>query len=279
MSGLEEQGLGAESEDLFRAAKKALSPSMADRDRVRARLALKIGVGAAVATVATTSSKAAASAAGAGAAGAAATKTTAAAGIPLFAKIVAPLVIASAVGTVAVAPHVVSRASTTSTTTSRSTDHKETSTSPVSGRPAPAITSVPADPAPATAVSIDDLPNAETSPRAPHVRTAPKARAAAQPTDDTSDEARAREEEAALALQIDAALRANDMARAARLADEHQRRFPNGLLTEEREGARVLIRCSSTPSAAIASEFLQAHPRSPMRARILAACATERAVE
>lgn len=278
MSGLEEQGLGAESEDLFRAAKKALSPSMADRDRVRARLALKIGVGVAVATVATTSSKAAASAAGAGAAGAAATKTTAAAGIPLFAKIVAPLVIASAVGTVAVAPHVVSRASTTSTTTS-STDHKETSTSPVSGRPAPAITSMPADPAPAAAVSIDDLPNAETSPRAPHVRTAPKARAAAQPTDDTSDEARAREEEAALALQIDAALRANDTARAARLADEHQRRFPNGLLTEEREGARVLIRCSSTPSAAIASEFLQAHPRSPMRARILAACATERAVE
>ncbi len=274
MSGLEEQGLGAESEDLFRAAKKALSPSMADRDRVRARLALKIGVGAAVATVATTSSKAAASAAGAGAASAAATKTTAAAGIPLFAKIVAPLVIASAVGTVAVAPHVVSRASTTTTTTTATA-----AATTLAAKPPPPVTNAKADPAPAAAVSIDDLPNAETSPRAPHVRTAPKAASRAQPTDDTSEEARAREEEAALALQIDAALRANDMARAARLADEHQRRFPNGLLSEEREGARVLIRCSSTPSAAIASEFLQAHPRSPMRARILAACATERVVE
>lgn len=276
MSGLEEQGLGAESEDLFRAAKKALSPSMADRDRVRARLALKIGVGAAVATVATTSSKAAASAAGAGAAGAAATKTTAAAGIPLFAKIIAPLVIASAVGTVAVAPHVVSRASTTTTTATATAAATTLAAKP----PPPVFTNAKADPAPAAAaVSIDDLPNAETSPRAPLVRTAPKAASRAQPTDDTSEEARAREEEAALALQIDAALRANDTARAARLADEHQRRFPNGLLTEEREGARVLIRCSSTPNAAIASEFLQAHPRSPMRARILAACATERGVE
>jgi hypothetical protein len=73
---------------------------------------------------------------------------------------------------------------------------------------------------------------------------------------------------------MDAALRAGDGARALRLADDHERRFPDGLLVEEREGARVVARCSSAPSAAAADEFLRAHPRSPMRVRILSVCGT-----
>jgi hypothetical protein len=84
----------------------------------------------------------------------------------------------------------------------------------------------------------------------------------------------ARDEEAALVAAIDAALRAGDVAGASRLADDHQRRFPAGLLVEEREGARVIARCTTSASAGAADAFLRAHPRSPMRSRILAACGT-----
>ena len=85
-------------------------------------------------------------------------------------------------------------------------------------------------------------------------------------------------EEAALVGAIDAALRSGDSGGALRLAAEHQRRFPQGVLVEEREGARVVARCSygRGPSASdAATAFLATHPRSPMRARINAACGTE----
>ena len=75
-----------------------------------------------------------------------------------------------------------------------------------------------------------------------------------------------------------AALRSGDSGGALRLAAEHQRRFPQGVLVEEREGARVVARCSSGrgPSASdAATALLATHPRSPMRARINAACGTE----
>jgi rhodanese-related sulfurtransferase len=83
-------------------------------------------------------------------------------------------------------------------------------------------------------------------------------------------------EEASLVGAIDAALRGGDGAGALGLAAEHERRFPHGALAQEREGARVVARCmSGQRSAAAASSFLAAHPRSPMRARIGAACGTE----
>ena len=57
------------------------------------------------------------------------------------------------------------------------------------------------------------------------------------------------------------------------LAAEHERRFPRGTLAQERDGARVVARCmSGAKSSSGAEAFLAAHPRSPMRARIVAAC-------
>jgi hypothetical protein len=82
------------------------------------------------------------------------------------------------------------------------------------------------------------------------------------------------EQEARLVGEIDNALRTSNPAAALRLVAEHQRRFPHGVLAEEREGARVVARClsGSVAGAAGAARFVAAHPRSPMRARILASC-------
>jgi hypothetical protein len=80
-------------------------------------------------------------------------------------------------------------------------------------------------------------------------------------------------DEVALVAEIDAALRAGDGGRAMQLASDHERRFPRGLLVEEREGARVIARCMGG-SRSGAAAFLAAHPRSPMRARITTVCGT-----
>lgn len=113
---------------------------------------------------------------------------------------------------------------------------------------------------------VDALPSA-AAPPAVHVRPA-----AAAPGAETRDEAAVREE-AALVSRIDAELRAGRHSSVTRLAAEHERRFPDGLLAEEREGARVLARCATAGAAGSGVDvFLAAHPRSPMRERIVTAC-------
>jgi hypothetical protein len=84
-------------------------------------------------------------------------------------------------------------------------------------------------------------------------------------------------EEARLIGELDAALRSGDGMRALRLTDEHARRFPHGTLADERDGGRVLARCMSGSGASGADAFLAAHPRSPMRARIVSACGNGKA--
>ncbi len=82
-------------------------------------------------------------------------------------------------------------------------------------------------------------------------------------------------DELALVAKMQAALRVGDSAAALLLAAEHEQRFPRGLLVEEREGARVLARCvdgERSANAAGGRAFLQDHPRSPLRARIVEVC-------
>ena len=82
-----------------------------------------------------------------------------------------------------------------------------------------------------------------------------------------------KDEEARLIGALDGALRSGDPTRASRLAEEHSRRFPNGVLAEEREGGQVLAHCMSGNAAfSGAAAFLAAHPRTPLRARIEAGC-------
>ena len=123
---------------------------------------------------------------------------------------------------------------------------------------APVVVAATAPPVePVTSVSVDELPTVTT----------PKPALAKKPVTLVTDPA----EEAKLVASIDAALRAGDSATALRVADEHAKKYPNGVLVEEREGGRSIARCMSG-SRSSADAFLAAHPRSPMRARIVAAC-------
>ncbi len=242
-----------ESADLFRAGRTAMSPSPADRERVRARLAAKLGAAAVGAAITTTTATTAAKASAGVAKGSGALAT--------FAKIAAPIVLAGGAATLA-APHVMN-------------SHAPPPVAAIAPA-APAAKAV--DPAPASpantnlttattaTIAVDDLPPAKTAPVRPKRSAAPVPAAV-----DTSEAAL---DEARLVGRIDAALRDRDAARALRLADEHAQQYPHGVLVEEREGGRAIARCMSG-SRASADAFLAAHPRSPMRGRIVAACGTK----
>jgi hypothetical protein len=235
------------AEDLFVAGRRAHRPRAGDRERVRRALASKIvavGAGAAV---------------GAGVGGVAGATTKAATKGLLFgllAKLGVPvLLVAGAAGTAAV----------------------------LSAPPAGGASESGAAVAPARAAAPSAIPRAlQPGPLRPVVtapirvdRAEPVAASAPAPArtpaarDDSADEL-------ALVRAMDAALRAGDFAGASRLAREHERRFPNGALTQERAGASAIAACrSGAPGAGEA--FLRAYPRSPLAARVRVACGiTER---
>lgn len=282
---------GHESEDLFRSARRGLTPSAGDRERVRARIRAKVAavaVGAAVTGAAAKAAGATSGAAGAGAgaagiAGAGAGVATKGLSLALIAKIAVPIVLAGA--SIVAAPHVLPSRRATDPVAVALVAVPRSPTEVAAPVGAPAGQSVP------SAVTVAATPSARLPRRAdatvhrapapvavatPEAGGTPQAVASAEPAPLRASAANDGEE-AALVGAIDAALRSGDSSGALRLAAEHQRRFPQGVLTEEREGARVVARCSSGrgPAASdAAAAFLTAHPRSPMRARILAACGT-----
>ena len=75
--------------------------------------------------------------------------------------------------------------------------------------------------------------------------------------------------------EVQLALRAKEPQRALGLLDQQDRRFSQGQLRQEREGARVLALCATDPAAGAAAfeRFRTAHPSSPMLARLKGACA------
>jgi outer membrane protein assembly factor BamD (BamD/ComL family) len=79
-----------------------------------------------------------------------------------------------------------------------------------------------------------------------------------------------------------AALKAGDAASALDALDEHARRFPNGILAEERASQRVVALCSAGRIAEAQAEgerFLREHPLSPAATRVRGAClATDKSV-
>ncbi|HEX2880004.1 MAG TPA: hypothetical protein VHO25_10775 [Polyangiaceae bacterium] len=70
-------------------------------------------------------------------------------------------------------------------------------------------------------------------------------------------------------------LNRGEPAAALSLLSEHARRFPSGVLSEEREASRVLALCSLGKGAAaraLANDFVRRAPRSPFVDRVRAAC-------
>lgn len=271
--------LSQESRALFRSARTAMSPDGDARERVRARLAAKVGAAAVGAATGATIAKAAggATAAKAGVATGTAGATGAKAGsIALVAKIAAPLALAgaAAVATPHVAPDFTQRVGQRIDTIVHTTPPErpalppgvrvtnDRAELPKANEPAspPPVTPAPDAPTPITAEALPDAPKVVPT----KTRTKPAASSATA------------EEEAAIVDAMERALRGGDARRAAALASEHEQKFPRGTLSEEREGGRVLARCAMDGPRArskdAADTFLAAHPRSPMRGRILAAC-------
>lgn len=82
-------------------------------------------------------------------------------------------------------------------------------------------------------------------------------------------------DELSLIREADQALRSNSFELAHELLSRHEREFPHGVLSEEREGLRVIERCStlqSPLSATLAFDFVARHPRTLLRERIERIC-------
>jgi len=83
------------------------------------------------------------------------------------------------------------------------------------------------------------------------------------------------ESEVALMSALQLALKRGDSRTALELADEHQRRFPRGALSMEREAGRAVARCSSVKSegrAAVLADFSERFPTSPYSSKVEDAC-------
>lgn len=138
----------------------------------------------------------------------------------------------------------------------------------------------PSRPEPAVAVSIgvDALPSA-AEPKAEKLPRTP-VRAAAAPTreDARHDDASSLAEEARLVRSAHAALRRGDGTEALALLGEHERRFPQGVLRQERNGERVLVLCAlgrRDEAKSLAKSFLRAEPASSLAERVRASCGGE----
>jgi hypothetical protein len=77
--------------------------------------------------------------------------------------------------------------------------------------------------------------------------------------------------------RMQAALRNTNPSLALALCAEHERRWPHGTFSEEREGVRAIASCNmhSKQAASRARVFLANHPHAPLALRVTAACATQ----
>lgn len=234
-------------------AGQAADPGLDDvtRARMKRQLLAKLAVGGAAATTATVA------AAETGAATAAAATTG---GLSLLTKVglTVSFVAATSVGAVFV-----------------SVDREPTPpamTTPVTEEPAEPTTTTPTAqaPPPSTAVAVPSAaPDPKTAP-AEAPRPVPAVVEAPPPASPSS-----LAEETALLQRAQRELQDGDPERALELLDREGGRHEGGVLQEEREAARVIALCRAGRVAeghAAQRRFLAAHPRSPHRTRVLAAC-------
>lgn len=81
--------------------------------------------------------------------------------------------------------------------------------------------------------------------------------------------------EVALMSALQLALRRGDAKSALAIADQHQRRFPHGALSMEREAGRAVARCPSLEGeqrAAVVADFSRRFPASPYLSKVEDAC-------
>lgn len=255
--------LGREAQALICSARAVGDPSDAYRERMRRRLAAQLGGAAAAATVM------AAQLGGAATAEAAPLK---AAGLGLVTKV--GLIIA-VLGVIAGGAALSWRDTGGTPITAR---HGIAASAPRSPRPSfepspkPKSDALVAPPASTT----NEAPIPQAPPARPRRRAASPRRPSAPPsTANRPAPGIALNEELGLLARAQAALSSGQAAQALALLEEHAASYPDGALREERMAARVFALCAldrREEARAEAQQFVGNAPRSPLAARVRAAC-------
>lgn len=279
--------LSGAAKALLERSRLGLSPTADDQARVRARLLAKVAAAGAAGAAAAVAVHGAANvakgalakgAAGAGA-GAAALGTTGAAAV-LKAAVAVTMLSAVVVGTVATRDVWRSAAVSAPTVAVNATSQPK-SPAPTVPTANAASTATVESPAAASATSIEVSPAARTTPTAiPAGASAPAVSATKKDAPreieaNTPAAATSVADETALLRDAHIALEAGNSARALALLAEHGRRFPRGMLGEERDATRVFALCAAgnaTEARAAAARFLRERPSSPLAARVQQSC-------
>ena len=260
---------------LLERAREGVEASADDQARVKRKLFTHIGIGIGASTVATSGG----AAAGTGFLGS-------------TAKVLVALALGAGAGTSVVVAYHAKGANEL---------HPVSHAAPVATAPSPSPavdTSSPTSAPPSTEQSREEsierpTPRAESQGRAPRPTTfalppATEPGSAATPAENTPPPApfaalapAAPGGPSTVGAETDLLRQAGDAAKAGRpaialaLLQEHATRFPNGILSEEREAERIVVLCAlgRTEDARVAaSQFLREHPRSPLARRVRESC-------
>lgn len=269
---------------------KNYEPNAADRDRLRRALTARVGLGAATAAATAASTSVATNAAAAPAIAPSATiagaSVAAKSGAGIAAKLVASMVLVASVGaTSVVLTQRDQRGSNANASANGDANAATPSTAqgaavargvPVPQPSEPTVVDVPSVPGAASPLSKTTLstPFASSLPPAPDAPARPMKAVVAPPTATEEDPLTT---EISLLRTAQAALRNHEGARALEALDSHARRFPTGVLAEERAAARVFALCDlgrESEAATAKASFLSLHPSSPAAERVRKACGT-----
>lgn len=138
----------------------------------------------------------------------------------------------------------------------------------------PGVTSPPPAAAPATVVQLQAAAPVPAPEPAPEVRAAEPA-----PRPSASSRRSTLAQEVALMSRAAASLQAGRAAEALKALEEHQQKFPGGVLAEERLAARVQALCAlgrHTQAQAELERLVRTSPRSPQVIRARQACDAKR---
>lgn len=287
MSDHQPEELSASARTLIDETRELDGPAPGDRDRVKRALLATIASGGAVAATTAASGTAAATTAGAGAA--------TAGGVSLGVKLAAvAFVAAAAVGGTAVVVSTPDEPVQTAQVAEhapreRAVEPSEPAPVEAEGapRPEPVEAPIAARPPPQTSPEGGEGDGADAPPRveAPAIpETAPTpiardprpARDSAEPAEPAVAEPDSNlRAEIALLRRAQRALADGDPDAALAHLDDHARRFPEGVMVEERDAAHVVALGQAGREDACRAEaarFLRAHPGSPHRGRVANAC-------
>jgi hypothetical protein len=247
--------LGAEAQALIESARSGDQPSAADRERMRGKLVAELGAAAfASAVVAST-------AASAGATSVPASGATASSGMFGALKLALAALVVGAVGAGALLglrSEPVAKPRAPVPVAAPAAPQAEPS-------PAPVVTPLVA---PAAPVQEPASRPARARPRPIESKPAVPAAAPAASSPNTLTE------ELALLSRAQTALRSGQAEQALQLVREHEQRFAQGALVQERLGITALARCAlGGDTSQVVSELSRAAPGSPMLERVREACA------